>query len=76
MTREEAISFGEDRLDLFGGKMGEFINIAVEALKEQQTIKQTLKAELRKLQTYKLYNGDTDKLVMLDNVLKIINKYA
>ena len=39
MTREEAISFGEDRLDLFGGKMGEFIKISLEALKEQEEVK-------------------------------------
>ena len=39
MTRLEAINFGEDRLDLFGGQMGEFIHIAVEALKEQEEVK-------------------------------------
>lgn len=32
MTREEAISFGEDRLELFGGQMGEFIELSVKVL--------------------------------------------
>ena len=36
MTREEAISFGTDRLELFGGQMDEFIKMSVEALKEQR----------------------------------------
>ena len=36
MTRAEAISFGEDRADLFGGKMEEFIKISLEALREQR----------------------------------------
>ena len=35
MTREEAISFGTDRLELFGGKMDEFIKISLEALQER-----------------------------------------
>lgn len=36
MTRKEAIDFGEDRADLFGGKMEEFIKLSVKALKEQR----------------------------------------
>ncbi len=36
MTRQEAIEFGTDRLDLFGGKMEEFIKISLEALREQR----------------------------------------
>ena len=78
MTRQEAIDFGTDRLELFGGQMEEFINIAVEALKEQQTIKQTLKAELRKLQTYKFHYGDDDedKMILLNDALEIIDTFA
>ena len=36
MTKQEAIDFGTDRLELFGGQMEEFIKLAVEALKEQR----------------------------------------
>ena len=39
MTTQEAIKYGEDRADLFGGKMEEFIKLAVEALKEQKEVK-------------------------------------
>ena len=34
MTREEAISFGTDRLELFGGQMDEFIKLSVEVMKQ------------------------------------------
>ena len=33
MTKAETINFGEDRIGLFGGKMDEFIETSVEALK-------------------------------------------
>lgn len=36
MTRKEAIDFGEDRLGLFGGKMEEFIEQSLEALREAE----------------------------------------
>ena len=36
MTKQEAIEFGTDRLELFGGQMEEFIKMSVEALKEQR----------------------------------------
>ena len=41
MTRQEAIEYGTDRLDLFGGKMEEFIKLSVEALKEQEQAKKS-----------------------------------
>ena len=34
MTRQEAIEFGTDRLELFGGQMEEFIKMSVEVLKQ------------------------------------------
>ena len=34
MTRHEAIEFGEDRADLFGGKMEEFIKLSVDIMKK------------------------------------------
>lgn len=36
MDIKKAIEFGEDRADLFGGKMEEFIKMSVEALKNQR----------------------------------------
>ena len=36
MTTQEAIDFGTDRLELFGGQMGEFIELSVKALQEQR----------------------------------------
>ena len=36
MTTIEAISFGTDRLELFGGKMEEFIKVSLDALKKQR----------------------------------------
>ena len=39
MTRQQAIDFGTDRLELFGGQMEEFIKISLEALKEQEEVK-------------------------------------
>lgn len=35
MDIKQAIEFGEDRADLFGGKMEEFIKLSLEALKKQ-----------------------------------------
>lgn len=35
MDIKQAIEFGENRADLFGGKMEEFIKLSLEALKKQ-----------------------------------------
>lgn len=48
MNKHEAIEFGESRLGLFGGKMEEFIELSVEALKKQdkeQQSEDTIKRE-------------------------------
>ena len=36
MDIKQTIKFGEDRADLFGGKMEEFIKISLEALRKQR----------------------------------------
>ena len=38
MDRQQAIEFGTDRLELFGGQMDEFIKVSLDALKEQRPI--------------------------------------
>lgn len=35
MTREEAIAYGKEQLDVFGGKHVEFIKLAIEALEQE-----------------------------------------
>ena len=38
MNIDEAISFGEDRIGLFGGKMDDFIKMSVETMKDKRDI--------------------------------------
>ena len=75
MTTIEAINFAEDRIGLFGGQMEEFIKISLEALKEQHSEKQGIKSDIEHLQTYKFYH-DGEKMILLDDVLKVISRYA
>ncbi len=35
MTREDAIAYGKEQLDVFGGEHAEFIKLAIEALKQE-----------------------------------------
>jgi hypothetical protein len=50
------------------------IECAIRAL-EQETPLDKIKAEIMKLQTYKLFEGEKDVYVERDDVLKIIDKY-
>lgn len=78
MTRREAIEFGEERADLFGGKMEEFIKLSVEALKESehknaQTLMMDLIFEMHKLEAEEIGVKIRGKEIMtvkllLDNI--------
>jgi len=51
------------------------IECAIRAL-EQETPLDKIKAEIMKLQTYKLFEGEKDVYVERDEVLKIFEKYT
>ncbi|MBR2555079.1 MAG: hypothetical protein IKE94_09490 [Aeriscardovia sp.] len=71
MTREEAIAYGKRVIDLgLNDETQAFCEMAIKALK----VIEDIKAEIIKLQTYKCFE-DTEKLVALDEVLQIIEKY-
>lgn len=42
MTREEAIKYGQDQLDIFGGLHKEFIMIALDALRQEPITVETI----------------------------------
>ena len=50
MTIPDAINFGEDRADLFGGEMEEFIKLSVATLKERQTIRTNIDELMKELE--------------------------
>lgn len=78
MDIKQAIEFGEDRADLFGGKMEEFIKLSVEALKESehknaQTLMRDLIIEMHKLKAEEIGVKIRGKEIMtvkllLDNI--------
>ena len=51
------------------------IECAIRAL-EQETTLDKIKADILTLQTYKLFEGETDVYIKRDEVLKIFEKYA
>ncbi len=79
MTREEAISimnvivhmlepqYDTDRIE-------DAVDMSIKALENIVALGEDIKTEISKLQTYKCFE-DTEKLVSLDEVLQIIDKY-
>jgi transcriptional regulator of heat shock response len=55
-------------------RMREAFDMAIKALK-QKSVLDKIKAEIEKLQTYKMFIGEEETYVERDNVLAIIDKY-
>ena len=90
-TREEAIEYGKEQLDVFGGEHAEFIRLAVKALEQEsvldkveEEIKDTLYVDsliFTELIDFKNGKIDADDVIEEFNrvtrmeVLRIIDKY-
>jgi hypothetical protein len=82
MTREEAITYLEDAKIKFkipkaavtARKTNEALDMAIKAL-EQEPVIDKARAEIEKLQTYKMFVGEKTVYVERDDVLAIIDKY-
>ena len=89
--REEAIAYGKEQLDVFGGEHAEFIRLAIKAL-EQETILDKIEEEIKdtlyvdslifgELIDFKNGKIDADDVIEEFNrvtrmeVLRIIDKY-
>lgn len=70
MTHKEAIEFGKDRADLFGGKMSEFIKLSLEALEEQSN--KTVQDVLNELFIKMAKTGGEEAAIKI-NGLELIN---
>lgn len=71
MTKDEAIKYGKEQLDVFGGKHAEFIKLAIEIL-ENDNNKKLL--EIKQI----IKNHDEDSVpedfFYIDEIREVINK--
>ena len=71
MTKDEAIKYGKEQLDVFGGKHAEFIKLAIELL-EQDSNKKLL--EIKQI----IEECDEDSMpedyFYIDKIREVINK--
>lgn len=83
MTKEDAIELVKSAFDIWEDKysVGNDMNrehkardMAIKAL-EQEPILDKIRAEIMKLQTYKMFVGENTVYVERDDVLQIIDKY-
>ena len=65
MTREEAIKYGQDQLDIFGGLHKEFIMIALDALRQEPVTVETID-QYCKEHNYFLCEKGTEKIILDD----------
>lgn len=66
MTKDEAIKYGKEQLDVFGGKHADFIKLAIELL-EQDDNKKLL--EIKQI----IEEHDEDS-IYIDKIREVINK--
>ena len=71
MTKDEAIKYGKEQLDVFGGKHAEFIKLAIELL-EQDDNKKLLEIK----QIIKEHDEDSmpEDYFYIDKIREVINK--
>ena len=73
MTHKEAIEFGKDRADLFGGKMSEFIKLSLEALEEQEEQSNKTVHDILKELSIKMVKTEVEEASIKINGLELIN---
>ena len=71
MTKDEAIKYGKEQLEIFGGKHAEFIKLAIELL-EQDDNKKLLEIK----QIIKEHDEDSmpEDYFYIDKIREVINK--
>ena len=71
MTKDEAIKYGKEQLDVFGGKHAEFIKLAIELL-EQDRNKKLL--EIKQIIEERDEDSMPEDYFYIDKIREVINK--
>ena len=71
MTKDEAIKYGKEQLDVFGGKHAEFIKLAIELL-EQDSNKKLL--EIKQIIEERDEDSMPEDYFYIDKIREVINK--
>ena len=71
MTKDKAIKYGKEQLDVFGGKHAEFIKLAIELL-EQDSNKKLL--EIKQIIEERDEDSMPEDYFYIDKIREVINK--
>lgn len=71
MTKDKAIKYGKEQLDVFGGKHAEFIKLAIELL-EQDSNKKLL--EIKQIIEERDEDSMPEDCFYIDKIREVINK--
>ena len=71
MTREDAISYGKEQLEIFGGKHADFIKLVIELL-EQDSNKKLL--EIKQIIEKHDEDSTPEDYFYIDKIREVINK--
>ena len=71
MTREDAISYGKEQLEIFGGKHADFIKLVIELL-EQDSNKKLL--EIKQIIEEHDADSTPEDCFYIDKIREVINK--
>ena len=71
MTKDKAIKYGKEQLDVFGGKHAEFIKLAIELL-EQDSDKKLL--EIKQIIEERDEDSMPEDYFYIDKIREVINK--
>ena len=72
MTKDKAIKYGKEQLDVFGGKHAEFIKLAIELL-EQDSDKKLL--EIKQIIEERDEDSMPEDYFYIDKIREVINKW-
>ena len=71
MTKDEAIKYGKEQLEIFGGKHADFIKLAIELL-EQDSNKKLL--EIKQIIEERDEDSMPEDYFYIDKIREVINK--